>query len=44
MLPIPLKSSTGVNFNPLRVYVSNEYSKVRRRGKKEAMPKFSFPQ
>lgn len=27
MLPIPLKSSTGVNFNPLRVYVSNEYSK-----------------
>ncbi len=29
MLPIPLKNSTGVNLlNPLRVYVSNEYSKV----------------
>lgn len=29
MLPIPLKSSTGVNLvNPLRVYVSNEYSEV----------------
>lgn len=31
MLPIPLKNSTGVNLmNPLRIYVSNEYSKVRR--------------
>ena len=30
MLPIPLKNSTGVNLlNPLRIYVSNEYSKVR---------------